>query len=146
MGQRQENSRHNQANPMANTMTYSNIFSLSATDKKLIVRAFGFSVWAIALTTLAFINGCRNSYELGRDLRAWWEQSGHDWALAEIEPCIDTVKAVVAWLFGVERFWSVQQLPITLAANAKFWDEVCNDYKAVGDRLVSVVDTYLMGV
>ena len=127
-------------------MNYSTIFSISAAAERLSVRAFYLSVWAIALTSLGFVNGCKNSYELGRDLRDWWEASGRDWAIAELAPCVAVVEAVIAWGFGVERCWSAQQLPVTLAANAQFWAEVAGEYRAMGDRLVWVVDNYLMGV
>ena len=127
-------------------MNYSSIFSISAAAERLTVRALGFSIWAIALTALGFVNGCKNSYELGRDLRAWWEQSGRDWALAELAPCVAVVEAVIAWAFGVERCWSAQQLPITLAANAAWWAEVAGEYRATAGRIVGFVDNYLMGV
>lgn len=42
--------------------------------KEVSLRIFGFGLWAIALTTLAFINGAVNSYQLGKDARAWWER------------------------------------------------------------------------
>jgi hypothetical protein len=107
-------------------MNYSTIFATSAAAERFAVRAFGFSVWAIALTALAFINGCANSLELGRDARAWWDATGRDWCAAEVAP----------WVFSIERCWSDQNLPATLAANTTFWAEVKADCFFLGDRAV----------
>jgi hypothetical protein len=127
-------------------MNYSTVFATSAAAERFViiagkvaVRAFGFTVWAISLTALAFANGCVNSCQLGRGARAWWDATGRDWCAAEIEPCIATLSAATAWAFGVERCWSVQNMPITLAANARFCAEIKADYLAAGDRAVRFV-------
>ena len=132
-------------------MNYS-IFSIATrsdsairTAAKVSKYALGFTAWAFMILVLGFINGCINSYELGKDLRAWWDATGCDWALAEIEPCVEAAKAVVAWFFGVERLWSCQNLHITLAANVAWWSDVVPAYKAAGVRFVGIVDNYLMG-
>jgi hypothetical protein len=124
-------------------MNYSTIFATSAASErfaiiagKVAVRVFGVSVWAIALTALAFVNGCVNSYQLGRDARDWWEATGRTWCAAEVAPCVEVAIAADAWIFGVDRCWSAQSLPITLAANTTFWSEVKTDYLALGDRAV----------
>jgi hypothetical protein len=133
-------------------MTYATIFSMTASAErfalvsgKVAVRVFGFSVWAIALTALGFANGCRNSLELGKDARDWWESFGRDWAIAEIGPCIAVAIAVSAWLVENAQKLSVAGLPIILASNDHFWAEVWVDYLAAGDRVVKFVDRYLMG-
>ena len=59
----------------------------------------------------------RTAYESGQIVRGWCDHV--DYA-HEFAPCLQVIKSIISWVFGVDRMWSAQNLPVTVATNKAF--------------------------
>lgn len=75
----------------------------------------------------------------------YYSNGGKERIAAEMAPTVAAGKETVAWVFGIDRLWSAQNLPLVVEANRVFMAEVVGDYRAVGDRANSFVESYLLG-
>jgi hypothetical protein len=124
-------------------MNYSTIFATSAAAERFFQKVFSVQT-AIALSVFVF-ELARDAYESGQMVRGWceisraWYAANREAIACEFAPCVDAGVAAIAWVFGGERCWSAERLPVTLVANAEFWSEIKADYLEMGNCAVQSV-------
>ena len=143
-------------------LTYDNFttfsFSTSATAERIARKVFTVGN-AIALAVFLFELAC-DAYESGQIMRSWYESARNWWTLKgsprtqalynvtarRLSPVVaPLVQEAIAYPFGVDRWWSAERFPVTLAANAAWWSEVVSDYQRIGQAAHSLIEAHLMG-
>jgi hypothetical protein len=125
-------------------------FSATAATERAFKKTFTLGN-AIALAVFVFELAC-DAYESGQIVRRWYEvarrysEAFYIVASRRLAPVVvPMVKEAIAYPFGVDRCWSAERLPVTLAANSAWWADVAEDYRSIGRTIHALVEIHLMG-